>query len=257
MLVPFSVADFIDRAVQVYGDRTGVVDEPDQPAPSLGNERGELTYAQVGDLARRQAAHLDSLGIDFGDRVAVVSQNSARLFTSFFGVSGFGRVLVPVNFRLRPDEVSYIVEHSGAKVLYVDPELDDALQDVTAEHRFVLGQDDDLFAPEGSEPKPWEHDENATATINYTSGTTARPKGVQITHRNIWTNAVTFALHAGVTDRSDSRPPARSPAARRPGRPRSAGRTDRSGCCSGACRRRANRGRCPRPRSRPCPGHRG
>ena len=56
MLVPFSVADFIDRAVQVYGERTGVVDEPDQPAPSLG----ELTYAQVGDLARRQAAHLDS-----------------------------------------------------------------------------------------------------------------------------------------------------------------------------------------------------
>ena len=135
MLVPFSVADFIDRAVQVYGERTGVVDEPDQPAPSLG----DLTYAQVGDLAGRQAAHLDSLGVGFGDRVAVVSQNSARLFTSFFGVSGFGRVLVPVNFRLRPDEVSYIVEHSGAKVLYVDPELDDALQDVTAEHRFVLG----------------------------------------------------------------------------------------------------------------------
>ena len=55
MLVPFSVADFIDRAVQVYGERIGVVDEPDQPAPSLG----DLTYAQVGDLARRQAAHLD------------------------------------------------------------------------------------------------------------------------------------------------------------------------------------------------------
>jgi fatty-acyl-CoA synthase len=197
VLVPFSVADFIDRAVQVYGERVGVVDEPDQPAPSLG----ALTYAQVGALARRQAAHLDELGVGFGDRVAVVSHNSARLMTSFFGVSGFGRVLVPVNFRLRPDEVRYIVEHSGAKVLYVDPELDDAFQDVTAEHRFVLGNDDDLFAPEGTEPKPWEHDENATATINYTSGTTARPKGVQITHRNIWTNAVTFALHAGVTDR--------------------------------------------------------
>ena len=60
MLVPFSVADFIDRAVQVYGDRVGVVDEPDQPAPTLG----DLTYAQVGDLASRQAAHLDSLGAD-------------------------------------------------------------------------------------------------------------------------------------------------------------------------------------------------
>ena len=199
MLVPFSVADFIDRAVQVYGERVGVVDEPDQPAPSLG----DLSYARVGALARRQAAHLDELGIGVGDRVAVVSHNSARLLTSFFGVAGYGRVLVPVNFRLRPDEVRYIVEHSGARVLYVDPELDVALKDVTAEHRFVLGQDDDLFGtPDAeAEPTPWEHDENATATINYTSGTTARPKGVQITHRNIWTNAVTFALHAGVTDR--------------------------------------------------------
>jgi fatty-acyl-CoA synthase len=108
---------------------------------------------------------------------------------------------VPVNFRLRPDEVSYIVQHSGARVLLVDPELDDALSGVTAEHRHVLGDDASFFAPEGAEPKPWEPDENATACINYTSGTTARPKGVQITHRNIWVNAVTFGLHAGVTDR--------------------------------------------------------
>lgn len=201
MHVPFSVSDFIDRAVQVYGDRAGIVDEPDQPAASLG----DLTYAQVGDLARRQAAHLDELGVGFGDRVAVVSHNSARLFGSFFGVAGHGRVLVPVNFRLRPDEVRYIVEHSGARVLYVDPELDDSLKDVDAEFRYVLGADDELYGPAssggGAEPEPWEHDESATATINYTSGTTARPKGVQITHRNIWTNAVTFALHAGVTDR--------------------------------------------------------
>ena len=141
MLVPFSVADFIDRAVQVYGDRIGVVDEPDQPAAVARRAR---PTAQVGDLARRQAAHLDELGVGFGDRVAVVSHNSARLMTSFFGVAGFGRVLVPVNFRLRPDEVRYIVEHSGARVLYVDPELDEALADVKAEFRLVLGDDDEL-----------------------------------------------------------------------------------------------------------------
>ncbi|MGZ4454801.1 MAG: AMP-binding protein [Nocardioides sp.] len=199
MIVPFSVSDFLDRAVQVYGDRTGCVDEPDQPATPLGG--GQVTYAELGALARRQAAKLDELGIGFGDRVAVVSHNSARLLTAFFGVAGFGRVLVPVNFRLRPDEVKYIVEHSGARVLILDPELEDSLKDVEAEFRFVIGDDGDLYAPEGVEPRPWEPDENATACINYTSGTTARPKGVQITHRNIWVNAVTFAMHTAVTDR--------------------------------------------------------
>jgi acyl-CoA synthetase (AMP-forming)/AMP-acid ligase II len=133
--------------------------------------------------------------------VAVVSHNSARLLTSFFGVAGSGRVLVPINFRLRPEEVSYIVGHSGARVLYVDPEVDDALAEVDAPYRFVLGDDGDLFAGEDAQPEPWVPDENATACINYTSGTTARPKGVQITHRNIWINATTFAMHAGLTDR--------------------------------------------------------
>ncbi|MTD52990.1 AMP-binding protein [Amycolatopsis pithecellobii] len=197
MFVPFSVNDFIRRAEAVYGDRIGVVDEPDQPAAGLGS----LTYREVAALARRQAAKLDELGIGVGDRVAVVSQNSARLLVSFFGISGSGRVLVPVNFRLSADEVAYIVEHSGARVLIVDPELDDALAGVHAEFRFVIGKDEDLYAAEDAEPGHWQPDEAATATINYTSGTTARPKGVQLTHRNIWTNAMTFALHAGVTDR--------------------------------------------------------
>lgn len=205
MLVPLCTSDFIARAVQVYGERVGIVDEPTQPATALGDAQGRLTYAEIGALASRQAAKLDELGIEVGDRVAVVSHNSARLLTSFFGVTGSGRVLVPVNFRLRPEEVRYIVEHSGARVLLVDPELDAELADVTAEHRFLLGNDADLYAaaPEdgGAAPRPWTPDENATATINYTSGTTARPKGVQITHRNIWTNAVTFAMHVTASDR--------------------------------------------------------
>ncbi len=196
MIVPFSASDFLARALAVYGDRTGIVDEPDQPAESLG----DVSYARLGELARAQAAKLDELGIGVGDRVAYISHNSARLYAAFFGVCGFGRVLVPINFRLSVDEVKYIVEHSGARVLYVDPELEDAMKSVECEHKFVIGSDGDMFA-EGKDPEPWEPDENATATINYTSGTTARPKGVQITHRNVWVNAVTFALHAGVTDR--------------------------------------------------------
>jgi fatty-acyl-CoA synthase len=198
MKVPLTVADFLDRAEEVHGARTGVVDEPDAPGGGLG----ELTYARVADLARAQAATLDALGVDRGERVAVVSQNSARLLTSFYGVSGWGRVLVPINFRLTADEVAYIVEHSGASVLLVDPELDEALKGVEAPHRIVLGTgSDDRLYRTGVTPEPWSPDEDATATINYTSGTTARPKGVQLTHRSLWLNAVTFGWHAGVTER--------------------------------------------------------
>ncbi len=198
MKVALTVNDFIRRAELVYGDRIGLIDEPDQPAPSWG----DLTYKRVAELARAQAAGLDRLGIGQGERIAIVSQNSARLMTSFFGVSGFGRVLVPINFRLNVDEVSYIVEHSGASVLLVDPELDEVLSGVTAKYRYVIGAEaDDALLAFDTEPEPWTSDEDATATINYTSGTTARPKGVQLTHRNIWVNATTFGWQTGVTDR--------------------------------------------------------
>ena len=197
MFYPLTVRDFLDRAETVYPDRVGIVDEPDQPAPGLGS----LTYREVAANARAQAAKLDALGVPVGGRVAVISQNSARLFTSFFGVSGWGRVLVPVNFRLSLPEIQYIVGHSGAEVVYVDPALKDKLDDLDVPHKFVLGEDDDLYLPD-TEPRPWaEPDEGATATINYTSGTTARPKGVQLTHRNLWLNATVFGLHAGLSDR--------------------------------------------------------
>ena len=198
MKVPLTVNDFLDRAVQVYGRRIGVVDEPDQPGGSLG----DLTWSQVGARARGQAAALDRLGVGQGERVAVVSQNAARLLLSFFGVSGWGRVLVPINFRLNAEEIGYIVEHSGASVVLHDPELADVVAGVDVKHRFVLGADTDaeLFPADG-DPAAWEGDEDATATINYTSGTTARPKGVQLTHRNCWLNAATFGLHTTVSDR--------------------------------------------------------
>ena len=200
MKVPFSTSDFLDRAALCYPDRIGVVDEPGE---SQDGGLGRVTYRDLAARAAALAAGLDELGVERGDRVAIVSHNSARLLESFFGVTSWGRVLVPINFRLAPAEVEYIVEHSGASVLLVDPEIDEQLADVTAKHRFVLGKDSDAaLLRMGVEPVPWEEpDEDATATINYTSGTTARPKGVQITHRNIWVNAVTFALHAGVTDR--------------------------------------------------------
>jgi fatty-acyl-CoA synthase len=194
---PLTVRDFLDRAVHAYPDRVAVVDEPDQPAPSLG----ELTYRQLADNARAQAARLDQLGVPVGGRVAFISQNSARLLTSFYGVSGYGRVLVPINFRLSAAEIRYIVEHSGSDVVYCDPEQKQLLDELEVKHKFLLGNDDDLYL-HGVEPRPWdEPDEAATATINYTSGTTARPKGVQLTHRNNWLNATVFGLHTTVSDR--------------------------------------------------------
>src|SRR4051794_35827421 len=198
MRVPLTTRDFLDRAELVYGDRTGIVDEPSQPAPSLG----ELSYREVARRARAMQAGLDELGIAEGERVAIVSHNSARLLETLLGVPSSGRVVVPINFRLSPEEVTYIVGHSGARVLFVDPELESSLKGVEAEHRFGTGEEYEQLLRFDADPRPWsEPDEDATATINYTSGTTARPKGVQMTHRNIWVNAVTFGMHMQVSDR--------------------------------------------------------
>jgi fatty-acyl-CoA synthase len=194
---PLTIRDFIDRAEQVYPSRIAIIDEPDQPAAPLGSP----TYAQLAEHARAQAARLDELGVPVGGRVAVISHNSARLLTSFFGVPAWGRILVPINFRLSGAEIEYIVGHCGAQVVYADPAVKGVLDALEVEHKFVLGDDDALFAT-GAEPRAWQSpDEGATATINYTSGTTARPKGVQLTHRNLWLNATVFALHTALSDR--------------------------------------------------------
>jgi fatty-acyl-CoA synthase len=199
MRVPMTTRDFLDRAELVYGDRVGVVDEPAQPAPSLG----DVTYRDMARRGRAFQAGLDGLGVGEGERVAIVSHNSARLLELLLAVPSSGRVLVPINFRLSADEVGYIVEHSGARVLLVDPELETALKGVRIDgHRFGTGEEYEQLLRFGAEPQPWaEPDEDATATINYTSGTTARPKGAQMTHRNIWVNAVTFGMHMQVGDR--------------------------------------------------------
>ena len=198
MKVALTVNDFLQRAELVYGDRVGIIDEPDQPAASWET----ITYREMAQRARAMAAGLDQLGIGVGERVAMVSHNSARLLTALFAVSGSGRVLVPINFRLIAEEVKYIVSHSGARLLLIDPELADALADVDCVHKMVIGtESDQMLMRFGVEPRQWDADEAATATINYTSGTTARPKGVQLTHRNLWLNASIFGWHLGVNDR--------------------------------------------------------
>jgi acyl-CoA synthetase (AMP-forming)/AMP-acid ligase II len=199
MIVPLTLVDFLERAEHVYGDRTAVVDEPAPPGGGLGR----FTYARFGAMARSLGAALDDLGIGQNERVAIVSPNAARFLVALFGVSAFGRILVPVNFRLNAEEVRYILEHSGAAVLLVDPELDEPLRHIPVKYRFVLGTatDPQLLLRANAQPRLAADDENATASINYTSGTTARPKGVQLTHRNCWLNAVTFGWHLALSDR--------------------------------------------------------
>jgi acyl-CoA synthetase (AMP-forming)/AMP-acid ligase II len=200
MRVPLNVWDYLERAAYVHGDRVAVVDEPNV----LGS-LGTLTYAQFEARARGMALALDRMGVGDGERVAIVTPNAARVLIAFFGVSGFNRIVVPANFRLSSEEIRYIVDHSGASVLLVDPELDQALASVKAKHRIVMDgvHDAELFAeaPAGAMPRRRDIDENETASINYTSGTTARPKGVQVTHRNIWLNAAIFGWHTGVSER--------------------------------------------------------
>jgi len=198
MNVPLTTLDFLPRADRIYPDRIGIVDEPDQPAPSLG----ALDYRTIAALARRWAANLDAMGIGVGERVAIVSHNSARLLLAMYAVPACGRVLVPINFRLSPMEVGFLVEHSGARLLLLDPEVAPSLEDVPCERRAILGPESDALLHGGdADPVPWTPDEDATATINYTSGTTAHPKGVQITHRNLWSDTVLMGLHLGVSDR--------------------------------------------------------
>lgn len=198
MKTPLTIRDHIERAAFVYGDRIGIVDEPEQVAAPLDG----LTYSHVLERSAALAAGIESLGVPIGGRVAIVSHNAARLLTVLYGAAGWGRVAVPINFRLHPHEVQYIVEHCGADVLLIDPELEETLAEVTAPQKYVIGPETDaLLYRFDLEPTAWELDEDATATINYTSGTTARPKGVEMTHRNLWVNAATFGWQAGVNDR--------------------------------------------------------
>ncbi len=136
MRVALTVADFLNRAALVYGHRTALVDEPD-----VSGSLGTQTYADLAARARGLGRALDDLDVGHGERVAIVSPNSGRFLVSYFGVSGFGRVLVPINFRLNAEEIAYIVEHSGASVLLYDPDLADEVDTIKVEPPVLPGRD--------------------------------------------------------------------------------------------------------------------
>lgn len=192
-----TTADFTYRARLVHCDRLAIVDEPGVPGAL-----GELTYGEVMRRCDGMTLALDALGIGPGERVAIISPNAAKLLIALYAVTGSGRVLVPINFRVKPDEAQFIVDDAGASLVLVDPLLDEQFAGVRAPHRIALDghADAELMAPADRDVHWPDLDERLPATLNYTSGTTASPKGVILSHRSHWLNAVAVSLGLGLVE---------------------------------------------------------
>jgi fatty-acyl-CoA synthase len=208
---------FLERTLHVFPEKIGVVD---------GSRR--LTYAEFGARVYRLAHALRKHGIEKGDRVALLCRNSTEVLEAHFGVPQLGAILVPINIRLASDEIAYILDHSGAKVLILDTELAHLVApirsnlphlsliikaqvsarhaDGSAESETTAfdGPDYEEFLADSS-PEPFVYpvdDEDHTISINYTSGTTGRPKGVMYTHRGAYLNALGEMLQTGLNSQS-------------------------------------------------------
>jgi fatty-acyl-CoA synthase len=190
--------DFLRRAAYMY---------PDQVALVHGNRR--YSYRELGDRSWQLANGLRLAGLEKGDRVATLLPNSPAMLEAHFGVPAAGGILVPINIRLGSAEVAYILEHSGARYLLLDTEFQDVvapleLAGVTLIRCADTGAADDpyeefLGSAPGAFPASRLEDEEETISINYTSGTTGRPKGVQTTYRGSYLNALNEVVVAGLS----------------------------------------------------------
>ncbi len=205
MIVALSPLEFMRRARRLYGSKEAVVD---------GDLR--FTYEEFFARCDRWASVLRGFGIAKGDRVAYIAPNTHALLEGFYSVPMLGAVLVPVNYRLAPNDFVYILNHSGARVVCAHSDQLDAIDGIRHRlphvERFVALEGardgwldyETLLRTAPSEPvSPADIDENDLLTINYTSGTTANPKGVMITHRNAYMNTVgtMIHIHVGPDDR--------------------------------------------------------
>ena len=194
---------YLERSAQVFGDKTAIVHGPNR-----------MSYQEMADHATRLARALQASGIGPGDRVAYLCPNIPEMLIAHFGVPLAKAVLVAINTRLSGAEIVYILSHSGAKALVVDTELLSTaaprlvncphLEEViTIDEMGIPSQVDSIpyqeFLERGSDdPLPWRtDDEFRTISINYTSGTTGRPKGVMYTHRGAYLNAMCEVVHSG------------------------------------------------------------
>jgi len=200
MEVPLLVTDFLRRSARLYPHKTAIVD-------------GELryTYAEFQTRANQLSNALLNLGVSKGDRVCYLGPNSHHFLESFYGTAQIGAVLVPLNYRLAPSDHDYILNHAGVKTVLVDCEYADMVDAIRSklpavEHWIVAQEGPDaptgwrawepwIAAADTAVPPPVQLSESDLVSINYTSGTTARPKGVMLTHRNCYVNAYGMIAH--------------------------------------------------------------
>jgi fatty-acyl-CoA synthase len=200
MNIPLTPLRFLRYAGQQFPRRTAVVCNDDR-----------FTYAQFADRVGRLAGALRQHGIQPGDRVAFLSTNCHRLLEAYYGVLEAGAVLLPLNFRLAPGELNYILNDAGATMLFVEKQF----LGLVESFRNYIPSVRTFCQLEGAPEAPWlgpynyeallgaatpyradiaAIDENALAELFYTSGTSATPKGVMLTHRNVYLHALHVCL---------------------------------------------------------------
>jgi fatty-acyl-CoA synthase len=204
MNIPLTPIRFLRYAKEQFAKKTAVV---------CGDDR--FTYAEFADRSTRLAGALQHAGINAGDRVAFLSTNCHRLLEAYYGVLEAGAILLPLNIRLSSDELAYILNDSGAKILFLEKSFLPVVESFrsklsTVKHFYLLDGEphESWLAPKNyeqiiAEAKPVRIDitavdENSVAELFYTSGTSANPKGVMLTHRNIYLHALNacISIHA-------------------------------------------------------------
>ena len=193
METPLSPLEFARRARHLYGEREAVVD---------GEKR--FTYGQFLARCDRWSTALQEMGVGQGDRVAYIAPNTHSHLEAYYAVPQIGAVLVPINYRLLAEDFEYIINHCGAKVVCVDPDYFEAVDSIrdqlTGVESFVALEGEAegwidyeaTLAAASTDFSPVDIAETDLITINYTSGTTARPKGVMITHRMLQVMALSY-----------------------------------------------------------------
>ncbi|MGY2082831.1 long-chain-fatty-acid--CoA ligase [Blastococcus sp. SYSU DS0539] len=176
----------------------------DPETAALRFEGRGRSYAELDERVTRLARALRRRGVQKGDRVAVLALNGMEVWESYLAGVRLGAIVVPVNFRLVADEVAYVLTDSGAVALVVDTALAELGAKATEQApsvttTLVIGPDyEEALASAGSEPLDVVVDENEPAFIMYTSGTTGRPKGAVLTHRNLLMHAFSQIATNGV-----------------------------------------------------------